>query len=62
MIRISTGDATTNVWLFSGSFIGLAILILLLLAVLRGWNFHHSMRQFIHVVFGFKDNDHLLNF
>lgn len=62
MIRVSTGDSAMSIWLFSGSFIGLAILTLLLLIVLRGWNFHHGMRQFIHVVFWFKDNDHLLNF
>jgi hypothetical protein len=51
MIRVSTGDSAMSIWLFSGSFIGLAILTLLLLIVLRGWNFHHGMRQFIHVVF-----------
>ncbi len=63
ILRITTSwDDGMSVRLISGSFFGLAILTLLLLLVLRWRNFHHGIRQFIHVVFGFKDNDHLLNF
>lgn len=62
LIRVSLTDGASYLWLFHTKFFGLACLSLLLLVVLWWWNFHHGVRQLIHVVLGFKDNDHLLNF
>ena len=48
--------------LLSGQFFKTAVLLLLALALLVGWNTSVHCKDFVHSTFGFKGNDHLLNF
>lgn len=57
-------QASYSLWLFglSGAFFKSALIILLALAFLFGWNTHISFKSFVVKFFGFRETEPVLNF
>jgi hypothetical protein len=65
VIRISPADIAAPsrlIFLISGSLGKTAIVVLLSLLILLGWNMSFRFKNFITAYFGFKENEYLFNF